>query len=114
MSLIENLKKNKDLQDFFCSECSENNISINIHPEIDFNDLLIIKVDDYYNKNIPNPSPSPDCLIIQRCKPKYFNIYIVELKNIDSQHGFTLSNIVSKFTTCLEDFMNNIFSSYFT
>jgi hypothetical protein len=113
MSLIENLKNNQDLQNFFCSECSENNISVNVSPIVTLDNLLIIKVDDYYNKSVVNPLPSPDCLIIQQCSDGNYNIYIVELKNIDSPQGFSLNNIVSKFITCLDDFMNNIFGVYF-
>ena len=113
MSLIENLKNSNDLRDFFCQECSENNVSVNIDKTVNLNDILIIKVDDYYNQNILNPPPSPDCLIIQRCNPDNFNIYIVELKNINSPQGFAIENIVAKFNTCLDNFMSEIFGNYF-
>jgi len=75
--------------------------------------LIIIRVDNYYNHLVKNPDCSPDCLIIQRCDVMEYNIYIVELRNINSPDGFKINEIVGKFITCLDDFMSIRFANYF-
>jgi len=42
-----------------------------------------------------------------------YNIYIVELRNINSPDGFKINEIVGKFITCLDDFMSIRFANYF-
>ena len=111
--LIEKIKKDTLLTKYLCETCSENEIAVSIANSIEKNDLLIIKVDDCYNKNVFNPPPSPDCLIIQKCFDNHYHIFIVELKNIQDQHSFKISNVKDKFITCLDDFMSNRFASYF-
>ena len=113
--LIDLLKKDVVVNQYFCAECKENDISIEIDNTINADDILIIKVDDYYNANVPlNDRPkSPDCLIIQRCSENSYSICIVELKNIKNQDGFTVKGIEEKFITCLDDFMSNRFAHYF-
>jgi len=113
--LIDLLRKDAVISPYFCDECKENDVSIEIDKSIDAADILIIKVDDYYNANVPlaiRPK-SPDCLIIQRCSDNTFILYIVELKNIKNQDGFTVAGIEEKFITCLDDFMSVRFGHYF-
>ncbi len=111
--LIDLLKNDPIINQFFCDECKENDISIEIDNTISKDDLLIIKLDEYYHRESHPQPPSPDCLVIQRCSENKFNGYIIELKNIDGPGGFTVNGIVQKFTTCLDDFMSNRFAHYF-
>jgi hypothetical protein len=113
--LIDLLRKDTTISPYFCNECVENDVSIDIDQSISNEEILIIKVDNYYNANVPidlRPK-SPDCLIIQRCSDNTYIIYIVELKNIANQDGFTVKGIEEKFITCLDDFMSVRFANYF-
>jgi len=111
--LIDLLRNDAVISQYFCNECAENDVSIEIDSSIAADDMLIIKVDNYYNKSVPHPPESPDCLIVQRCSENTFLIYIVELKNISSPKYFKVENIRQKFITCLDDFMSNRFAKYF-
>lgn len=113
--MIDTLKNDAVISQYFCSECKENDVSIEIDKSIDKDDILIIKVDDYYNANVPLATrpKSPDCLIIQRCSDNTYILYIVELKNIKNREGFTVKGIEEKFITCLDDFMSGRFANYF-
>ncbi len=111
--LIDLLKNDAVISQYLCKECSENDVSIEIDKDIESEDVLIIKIDNYYNKLVHKPPPSPDCLIIQKCSKNNFIIYIVELKNIESPKFFKIENIKQKFITCLDDFMSIRFAKYF-
>ena len=113
--LIDQLKKDAVISQYFCDECKENDVSIEIDETIAVEDILIIKVDDYYNANVPldRRPKSPDCLIIQRCAEQIYDIHIVELRNIANSDGFTVQEIKEKFITCLNDFMYGRFAKHF-
>lgn len=111
--LIDLLKNDLSINRYFCEFCAERGLSVNIDETIDKKDILIIRVDNYYNHLVENPDCSPDCLIIQRCSHLLYNIYIIELRNINSPDGFKIKEIVEKFITCLDDFMSHRFANYF-
>jgi hypothetical protein len=111
--LISLLSSDNTLSRYLCRDCEENGISIQIQESIQSDNILIIRVDRYYNHLVQDPDCCPDCLIIQRCSPNTFYIYIVELRNIASPSGFKISLIVEKFITCLDDFMSQRFGNYF-
>lgn len=111
--LLDLLRADATLTQFICQICSENGISVEIHPDIDKNTILILKPDAYYNHIIKAPDKSPDCLIIQRCSDNTYRIFIIELRNIKNQAGFSVDDMVEKFNTCLDDFMSQKFGNYF-
>lgn len=111
--MISNIISDNVLKDYICKECSENGISLIVSESISPNDIVIISVDKYYNALVKDPPPSPDCLVILKCKENVYNVFIVELKNIKDQQYFTINNVVDKFITCLDDFMSNRFANHF-
>lgn len=111
--LIDLLRNDESIIRYICDECQENGIGINISNEVDKENLLIIKIDNYYNHLVKDPDCSPDCLIIQRCGKNIFSICIVELRNVKNSQGFKISEITKKFNTCLSDFMGIKFGNYF-
>lgn len=111
--LLDLLKNDLSINRYFCEHCAENSISVTIDSAIEEQDILIIKVDNYYNHLVSNPGYSPDCLIIQRCGALNYNLYIVELRNINSPDGFKVGEIVQKFINCLDDFMSQRFGVIF-
>lgn len=105
-SHINSIREDIILSEFICEECSENEVSVSFDDGITANDYVIIKVDDYYNGlNLEKTPPSPDCLIVLKCCESGHALAIVELKAICNSKGFTLINMISKFETCINDFI---------
>lgn len=114
--MIEKIIDNPVLQPFLSKTCCENNICITFATDVSPDDYIVIKVDEYYN-SLPfsnqgddKTPPSPDCLIIRRCKEGGFGLVIGELKNISSSKDFKTANLIAKFSTCFDDFMQNRFA----
>ena len=97
--LIDLLKQDPIIQKYICQSCSENGIEVSIDGAINVDRILVIKVDDFYNSEVIQPNCSPDCLIIQQCNG-YFNIYIVELRNVNGPKGIKVSQIEEKLNDC--------------
>lgn len=113
-NLIAELKNEKELVvPHICEVCAENGFSAEIHPSIGSDNVLIIKVDSYYNSLKGKQSPSPDCLIIVQCEKGHYDLYIVELKNVVDKKDIDEENIRAKFNTCLHDYMSNLLKPYF-
>lgn len=95
--------------------CEENDICIEFDSQLQESDYIILKIDAYYHsKDIHNPPPSIDCLIIVKCKEnKGFDFYLVELRGTKNTQGFKVDNIRNKFKTTVEDFLKNKFASIF-
>ena len=103
--LLETIKKHSELSKFIHSKCEDEGICIDFDNRISQKDVLVIKVDDFYNNlKLSKVPASPDCLIVQKCRFG-FAIYIVELKGIKSSKGFVVENMLEKFSTCIDDFI---------
>ncbi len=112
--LLEKIRNDAVLSKYLSDDCEEAGMCVVLDDSITKNARVIIKIDSYYNRQIPNPPPSPDCLIIQECaKTETYAITIVELKSVETNRGFTVSNMIGKYTTCLNDFMAKRFKKYF-
>ncbi len=111
--LLQLLRSDPLIAQYIDVSCSENGISAEIDKTISTDNLLIIKVDRYYNSEVPNPSPSPDCLVILKCADNNYRIFIIELKDVNGPEGFTVENVKDKFITCLDDFMSGRFGNFF-
>lgn len=114
--LLNKLNEELLLNDFIEKTCCENDVCVDFDENLDENDYLVIKVDDFYaNQVLENQPKSPDCLVVQRCKNGHFHIHIVELKNVKTSANQNLNrkDIREKFETCLRDFMSNRFRNYF-
>jgi len=61
-----------------------------------------------------NPPPSIDCIVLVKCdNDNCYNLFLVELKDINSSDGFNKKNIVSKFKTTIDAFLLNKFRDIF-
>ncbi|MBW1614958.1 MAG: hypothetical protein JRJ49_00175 [Deltaproteobacteria bacterium] len=102
-------KINEDQERFWFKSllCKENGISAEIDDKIQDEDYIVLKIDKYYaSLKMAETPPSPDCLIIVKCKKNnLYDLYLVELKNIKSPAGFKVNNIKAKFKTAVKDFM---------
>ncbi len=111
--LIKRIQEDPILSEFLCDDCVEHGVGVNISPDVNRDDYIIIRVDEFYNKLVPRPPKSPDCLIIQHCGDDKFVLYIIELKAIESLKSEKLSDIRDKFQNCFDDFISNKFRDYF-
>jgi hypothetical protein len=113
--LIKRIQEDPILSEFICDDCEERGVGINVSTDVNRNDYIIIRVDEFYNKTIHDDDrpKSPDCLIIQHCGGNKFVLYIIELKAIETLKSEKLSDIRDKFQNCFSDFMSNRFRNYF-
>lgn len=116
--MFTKILNNKDLFSIVTSYCDENNIEVGLSQFLYDNSddrLLILKPDNYYStKNMPKPLPSIDCIILVKCdKTECYDIHLIELKNIKSPNGFDKKQIVSKFKTVIEHFLQDEFKNIF-
>jgi len=110
--LFNKIKSHSVLSQFIHERCEENGICVELDSRIPKENVLTLKVDEFYNSlHLDNTPASPDCLIIVKCFNEGYSMTIVELKNIDSSSkGFVLDNLFEKFVTCFYDFICNRFS----
>jgi hypothetical protein len=111
--LIKRIQEDPILSEFLCDDCEERGVGIDVSTDVKRTDYIIIRVDEFYNKLVPHPPKSPDCLIIQHCGGNKFVLCIVELKSIESLKTEKLSDIRDKFQSCFDDFMSDRFREYF-
>jgi hypothetical protein len=99
------------LRHFIEDSCCENEVCITFDKSLDANNVVILKVDKYYNslalgKNTP---PSIDCVIIRKCLRSGYGLTLVELKSVSNSKGFELDNMRLKFHTTINDFIKTRF-----
>ena len=109
--LFRKIKEDAVLAKIICERCEDEGIGVEIDTRIASDDVLILKVDDFYNSlKLEKTPPSPDCFIIFRCQNGGYGLSVVELKNTKE---FELSNLIGKFETCFRDFMEIRFKNFF-
>lgn len=126
MELFDAIIEDRELFSVFCGDCRENNISVGFfdsllkNGEIDDNRVLILKPDNYYathNKTLYDHTEPPsaiDCLIIVKCtEHNYYDLYLVELRDVSTGTKDLKYPIISKkFNTVLNRFFmefDNVF-----
>jgi len=114
--MFDEIKNNNKLSKIIKNFCEDNNFEICISDDLEKNDenLLILKIDDYYSsKNFKKPPKSIDCLILVKCKNQSFNMFLIELRNIKKSKGFNTKEIYEKFKNTFEFFLKDEFSDIF-
>ncbi|GEM_PF-1895617 len=107
---FKKIKNDSRLKNFVINECKENQSSIIFSNDIPKDDILIIKVDKFYNNLHLSETPkSPDCLIVIACKSRGYGLFLVELKS----KTFKADEIIKKFENCFNDFIKQRFREYF-
>jgi len=116
--MFRKIHENIELSSIISQCCSENNIEVCLSEGLENcsdDRLLILKPDNYYSsRNMQNPPPAIDCIILVKCSSnESYNIYLIELKDIKSPQGFNKANIVAKFRTVINDFLSDKFKDIF-
>jgi len=119
--MFSKIINHEELSKILSDSCKENNIEANISNYL-INKYqkayLVLKTDKYYNslsfKNDEKTPPSTDCLILVKCnKQNCYDLYLIELKNINKPKRFEVENIKDKFKTVIDDFMESRFKDIF-
>ncbi|MCU0447392.1 MAG: hypothetical protein MUE85_21050 [Microscillaceae bacterium] len=116
MKLIEDLRNIEELKDCICAECQDNRVYVTIADQAE--NILILDLDKYYQKleDTGETLASLDCLIIQFCQENRYNVYLVELKNVESSSAMSTKKkrvVPKKFPNCFDDFMSIRYKDYF-
>nr|VFK30158.1 MAG: hypothetical protein BECKMB1821G_GA0114241_10603 [Candidatus Kentron sp. MB]VFK34024.1 MAG: hypothetical protein BECKMB1821I_GA0114274_10594 [Candidatus Kentron sp. MB]VFK76199.1 MAG: hypothetical protein BECKMB1821H_GA0114242_10463 [Candidatus Kentron sp. MB] len=120
--MLDRITRHPELFGLLRQRCEENDIGVRICDELMDNGQLredairILKVDAYYNsKNMRNPPPAIDCLIIIKTGEGAFGLTLVELKNISPTRKADLKPraLRPKFDTVIEDFLSKKFAHIF-
>jgi hypothetical protein len=111
---IERIKEDETLAACICNECTEQGVSVRVHPDLHDNQYVIVNIDTFYNaQKLANTPPSADCLIFQECANEAFCLFIVELKSQKSAKSIDAEQIWAKFETSLNDFVSLRYKDYF-
>jgi hypothetical protein len=111
--LFDEILQTPELFALYRETCEENDVCINLE-NINKNNILILKIDAFYSsKNMHNPPPSIDCLILVKCINDSYNLYLFELKDVNAPKRIKITDIESKFNITINDFLNNRFKQLF-
>ncbi|NQV19151.1 MAG: hypothetical protein HQ534_11495 [Armatimonadetes bacterium] len=112
--MISVIRNHPVLKEIVVDSCIENNVGATISPNINKDDFIILKIDNYYNSLFLADTPkSVDCLIILRCEDNTFRLFIIELRDIKNLAGFSVKEIYQKFKTTINDFLRERFNEFF-
>lgn len=109
--MLSRIKKHPVLKEYIEDTCCENEVCVTVDDAVEKENVLILKVDTYYNSiglGLNTPA-SIDCFIIRKCLNGGYGLTLVELKNIYNSQGFDLENMKRKFITTIDDFMKSRF-----
>lgn len=95
--------------------CCENNYCAEIDENLNEDDYVILKIDEYYRLlHMQLTPPAVDCLIaVKCCEADSYEVHLIELRNTSSLNGIKIPNIVEKFKTTIHDFMETKFAKIF-
>jgi hypothetical protein len=114
--MLNELNAKSELVPFFTKDLLENNVGVIVNGEMPKDSYVAIDIDEYYHHTGPTPTPAiADVLLVAQklSQREQHQIYIVEMKNISSPHGFIVKNIYEKFRTAIEDFMKIRYADVF-
>ncbi|NCU32066.1 MAG: hypothetical protein EOM23_03835 [Candidatus Moranbacteria bacterium] len=118
--MINAICGNPDLFNILRGTCEEEGVKVAVCPELlidgeaDDSQILILKIDRYYNtQNFAKPPKSIDCLIVIDNKGNRFSLDLLELKSTKYLKRIKFRDIHTKFKTTIENFMKIDFKTIF-
>lgn len=92
----------------------DSGIEVGIDQSLRPEDFAAIKVDDYYaGLKIGTPPKSVDFVVVVDCQCDWFDMYILELKNVNGPDKLNVTDIQEKFSNTLSLFLGDSFSNIF-
>lgn len=119
--LIDKINADERLYGHTRLTCDENNICIEICPELLHNGFLsdriaIVKPDSFYNaQHVSHKPPSVDCIVIVRCSNDKYDVYLIELRHAGTKNRrLKAKTIQKKFIYTVKDFILSQFVEIFS
>ncbi len=112
--MIQQIKSCKQLIPYLKEKIEDEGIEVGIEEKIEWTELAIIKVDDYYaGLNLTITPKIIDFVVVVDCECNAFILYLLELKNVNSPHFLDIKAIHEKFNNTICDFLSEKFADIF-
>lgn len=119
--MFEAIYADPDLFAITRQHCRENDVGaavseelLNEHGDLLHDRVLVLKLDALYSsKNMHNPPPAPDYLIIVKCGDDSYEGYIIELRDTSQMGAVRSKQILPKFRTAVDDFLSTRYRHIF-
>ncbi|MCL2253541.1 MAG: hypothetical protein FWC09_03780 [Lachnospiraceae bacterium] len=112
--MIQMIKTNKKLVPHLSEIIEDEGIYVDISNKIKDDEIVIIKVDDYYKSLKQNHGlKSVDFIVVVDCACNTFAMYLLEFKNIKKPKNLKFGEINEKFKNTIDDFLSIRFENIF-
>jgi len=119
--MIDSILQHPTLINHIRETCEDNGLSVEIDDKLLLDDcldpeqIIILKPDSFYSsRNMLNPPPSVDCIVIVKCRDGSYKFFIIELRNCTGTDLIKTRIIEAKFKTITHDFFDVRFSEIFS
>lgn len=119
--MFDRIYADPDLFAIVRQHCRENDVGatvaaalLDFRGDLDHERVIVLKLDSLYSsQNMHNPPPAPDYLVIVRCCDDSYEGYIIELRDSGQTGAVRASQILPKFRTAVEDFLERRYRHLF-
>lgn len=112
---MHQIKDTDELKDYLSYQIEDAGLQVGVDPTLSEDEYIGIKVDDYYmGLRLGGETPKAvDFIVSVDCQCECYNLYVLELKNVNSPQSYTTEEILEKFDTAIERFMKDEFKHIF-
>lgn len=113
--MLQQILQTKELQKYLTHEIADAGLQVDVDTALSKNQYIGIKVDEYYmGLHLGNETPKVvDFIVSVDCECDWYQLYVLELKNVSSPRQYTSESILEKFKTAVERFMKEDFKHIF-
>ena len=111
--MITKIKNDPRLRIYVRDKIEDEGIEVQVDQNLDESEFASIKVDEFYNGLHHAVIPkSVDFVVVDNSCDSY-NLYILELKNVNSPQKLIIKDIQEKFSNTISDFLSGRFKAIF-
>lgn len=108
--MIAKIRNNPCLRIYLRDRIEDEGIEVGIDGNLSQNEYVGVKVDDYYNGlHQPTVPKSVDYVVVVDNSCDSYNLYILEMKNVNSPQKLVIKDIHEKFANTIADFLSEEF-----
>ncbi len=112
--MIAKIRNNPRLRIYLRDRIEDEGIEVGIDGNLSQNEYVGVKVDDYYNGlHQPTVPKSVDYVVVVDNSCDSYNLYILEMKNVNSPQKLVIKDIHEKFANTIADFLSEEFKEIF-
>ncbi len=112
--MVTKIKNNPRLRIYLRSRIEDEGIEVGVDEGLSENEYVGIKVDGYYNGLHQAVIPkSVDYVVVVDNSCDSYNLYILEMKNVNSPQKLIIKDIQEKFANTISDFLSEEFKEIF-